>query len=374
MQTQATSPLSGKGPLSIERDVSTWGGLQPAYVTLLPESFAWGKFAGGGLNGFYRNLFENLNINLDTLDYKKWGYRAYYCVNSRCSIDTIYLPIVKCGKYHPHVSVKHSSRCVSRIMPRLNFMRSHNADYLICLDLTTPHDQRFKEDSAAMIGLLRKAINDFLLELRQQFFPGKNSRHGGFYALHTWKTTKPLDFHFHVHLQLFNVALEGKVFHRFNPKLDSRKVRLAWKLALKKFGLWDSPGVGLPVVHLHYIKLTDKARLVHRLRYIYRRPLEDLARNLTAEMLEGFDEAWARELIRYTPRQVFVGFAVRLKSFGLILPKSDSVYCPVCGEVMRGGGFCHELPPGTPVYAQESSNRWRLIEEDGLNAEKGLSG
>ena len=339
-------------------DVSSWGGLQPVYVTRLPKSFAWEKLDTADLPSTFVDLFRRSNINLDLLSFRKLGYRAWKCVNPNCEIDTIYLPMVKCGIYHPWNSFKHASRCVARIMPRIEFMEKRGADYLICLDLTTPHYDHFRKDPDGTIRKLRKAVNHFLQELHKELFPGKKSKLGGFYSLHTWKTTKPLDFHFHVHLQLFNVAFDGKAFHRFHPFLDLRKVREAWRKSLLKFGLWAEPSPILPDVHDHYIKLENRPRLVHRLRYIYRRPLEDLAKYLTPQDLEGLDVEWVRWLIRYTPRQVFVGFATSLKRLGFACPKSDSLICPVCGHPMRRGEFYPDLPPGTPICIQLNSGEW----------------
>jgi len=348
-------------PTHREGDVSTWGGLQPAYVTHLPKAFIW-EGIPTKLNPAYFDLFKLLGLDPEyLLAYERVGYRAFECLNKCCDVGVIYRPIVRSGKYHPWASLKHSSRCVARVMPRLEFMKKQGSDYLICLDLTMLHDVRLKQNPKKTLDCLRRAINDFLIRLRAELFPNKSSKLGGFYAIHTWKTTKPLDFHFHVHLQLFNVALGGSTFYRFYPKLNSRKVRLAWKKSLVRFG-FDDPLEGLPNVHLHYIKMTDHPRLVHRLRYVYRRPLEDLNKNL--QSANEIDVNWVRWLLDYTPRQVFVGFAVKLRRLGLICPKTLSMICPICGLPMQKLDKYHDLPPDVPRLFQVKSNMWLQLPPD----------
>ncbi|GAI21122.1 unnamed protein product, partial [marine sediment metagenome] len=206
---------------------------------------------------------------------------------------------------------------------------------------------------------LRLAVNRFLELLSPLLFHHK-SQLGGFYSIHTWKTTKPLEPHLHVHLNVFNVAhnRKAKTFHRFKPLISHYKVKLAWRSALKSQGLWDSPlATFLPDCHLGYIKLADRVRLMSRIRYIFRKPIVDMNKDIGNCDTSHVDPVWARALLDYTPRQVFVGWAVNLKRFGFrCSSKSVSPLCPCCGGWLEYEYLLKEIPPEIP---------WLTIDQGG---------
>ncbi|GAI32625.1 unnamed protein product, partial [marine sediment metagenome] len=121
-----------------------WGGLQPVYVTTLLKSPAPSFVLAGPVRKFVNPAYADLlkSIDIDpavALKFELNGFKAYSCPNARCGVGGVFIPIISCGRYHPHVSQRHASRCVARVMEKVNFIQEHTpADYLIKLDLTLP--------------------------------------------------------------------------------------------------------------------------------------------------------------------------------------------------------------------------------------------
>ena len=345
------------------QDVGTWGGLQPVYVTTNLKSFCW-EFDYSKLK--ISETFELLLrlIDMDptiSLSFRFRGYTHYICQNPNCGVQDLYLPVIESGTYHPYRSWKHTSRCVNHVMNQIEFLeKNSNVDYLICLDLTCPGEISKLVMDPAIIKRLRRAVNLFIENLRVLLFHEKRSRLGGFYSIHIWKTSKPLDPHLHVHLQLFNVAYNSREnsFYRFKPMLSHLYVKQAWRDALRSQGLWDDPlEQAFPDCHLHYLKLQDRERLIHRLRYVFRRPLIDLNTTLT-HVPPDPNPVWVRYLLDYVPRRVKIGFMANLKRMGFICYKSFFERCPICGGILRALEFVPGNLPDVPHFIHDRSGSW----------------
>jgi len=334
-----------------------WGGLKPVYVTQISKFVFAGSFYRD-VNLIYARFLERLGIDPEkALRFELRGFKTYECMSkyrdggSRwCGVDSIHIPIVECGSYHPHVSHRHVCRVVSQLMERIEFIEDHTpADYLIKLDLTVPGwvSKSLRPDDLKRIRL---AIRIFLEKLQPLLFHHK-SRLGGFYTIHVWKTTKPLDPHLHVHFNLLNVAWnpQSKTFHRFKPWISEQCVKRAWRDALKSVGFWDDPcDTHYPDCHVGYFRLADRSRLVHRIKYCFRKPLVDLNEFIGNCDLSRVDQAWARYLLHYTPRRFYAGWMLRLGKFGFNSSKLGSLRCPICGDVLRFLGFQPEVSPDVP--------------------------
>lgn len=345
MLNPSKSPLLVQKTLTVappgqgEGDVFTWGGATPRLCSNLPKSFCWDNdYTDLQPNAPYVQFLKDLGYDVERdLAFEFRGYHRWTCENSECPQEDVYLPVITSGRYHPQKSFKHVSRVVGRVMDKIRFVQKHApADYLINLDLTCPAWVSDRAGDHLTLDRLRKAVNRFLTNLRKECFHEQKSQLGGVYAVHTWATKRPLDKHLHVHLSIFNVAFNPreKTFYRFKPMLDHLKIKRAWQKSLKSVGLWDNPNDNsLPDCHIHYFKLSDAPRLIHRLRYVFRKPIVDLNRNLTFDF--ELDKAWAIKVLNYTPRQVQIGFMLKLKKLGYVCSKSFSELCPRCGQPMR---------------------------------------
>ncbi|MBA7689760.1 hypothetical protein ES703_98271 [subsurface metagenome] len=269
------------------------------------------------------------------------------------------------------MSFKHVSRCASQVMDQIEHLEKISpVDYMLCLDLTCPKEVTDQVQHPHTIKHLRLAINAFLKRLRILLSHGKRrfSKLGGFYSLHIWATNDPLKPHLHVHLQLFNVAYNGKKrkFYRFKPMISHFHVKEAWKSALKSVGLWHDPNErSLPDCYISYIDLENRARVIHRLRYIFRKPLVDLNLNLKPDDLRSPDPTWLRYLLDYTPRRVMIGYMTNFKRLGYLCPKSFSARCPFCGMILKKVGFSPETLPCYPHYIRERSGEWCQVDPPG---------
>ncbi|GAH95204.1 unnamed protein product [marine sediment metagenome] len=141
-----------------------------------------------------------------------------------------------------------------------------------------------------------------------------------------------------------------KAFHRFKPLIDHYKVKVAWRKSLKEVGMWDNPlDSFLPSCAVGYIKLSDRVRLMGRIGYVFRNPIEDINKNIGNCDTKNLDPVWAGHLLNYTSRQVFVGWAVSLKRYGFkCSSKSISPCCPVCGTFLVYEERVKEIPPNVP--------------------------
>lgn len=376
--------------LSIEGDASSWGGQEPVYVHLrtnqlpgdrLPPStlFAWDQdYSRLEVSRGFRQLVERFDTSDPLRDPAKTlysnfrGYHRYACQNRVCPLMKIYLPVIDCGRYHPHKSFKHVSRCVGRILDQIEFLEKKSpVDYLICLDLTCPGEISDRVMDPGVIKRLRRSVNLFIENLRILLSRGKRrfSKLGGFYSIHIWATKDPVNPHLHVHLQLFNVAfsLKENRFYRFKPMISHLLVKKAWRDALRSQGLWGDPiDRDLPDCYIHYLKLKDRERLIHRLRYVFRKPIVDLNMRLQGDLPDlDLDPRWIRHLLDYTPRRVKIGFMSNLKHLGYLCPKSFSERCPFCGGVLQKIGFVPGNLPDLPHFIRDRSGRWIQVDPPG---------
>lgn len=327
---------------------TSWGGLQPDLCSPTSQIAYAGSFRGVWVNARYAQLLKSLDFDIaKVLRFELKGFKKYECLNERCGLRYVYLPMISCGVYHPYVSSKHTNRAIAKTMARIEFVEKvARPDYLIKIDLTLPQHASFEYYRTRDNSKLRKAVNIFICELQKALFHHP-SRLAGFYTTHVWKTKKPLVPHLHAHLNLFNVAFNptDKTFHRFQPRLNERVVKRAWARALGKVGIGLPRWVKLPDVHLGYIKLRDRGRVVHRIRYVARRAIADLNSYIDNCSFEGVKREWLRHLLRYTPRVSWVGWGHNLGKFGYNSPKSFLETCPLCGGYMVYLGREPSLPP-----------------------------
>lgn len=336
-------------------DASSWGGLEPVYVTKYPSFVLAQDYSKGYINDWYPDLLKRLNICPErTLDFKVLGFNVFACSNApdRCNVERIYVPLIRCGTYHPWNSFKHSSRCVARILDELEQFEKLGADYVIHLDLTFPRWVSLTLRENGTLERARKAFRYFLREISHRLFHMHHSLLGAWFTLHIWKTTKPSDPHLHIHAVIPNLAYnpKTKTLHRFQPWISVHLIREFWVKALRKYGLWDAPGESCDV-HVRYIKLEERPKVIHRLRYMFRKPILDI----NEFPGEWGDLSWARFLLDFTPRRYRAGFLSNVKRFGIVLHSRNPTFerCPICGGNLIKIEKVACPPPGTPWLSRQ---------------------
>jgi hypothetical protein len=270
--------------------------------------------------------------------------------------------MINCGRFHPWSSARHSSRAVHQTLERLDRIHAKSGfDYLIRLDLTIHKEDADPQNQSR----LRKAVRDFLDLLGEHLSrKGKGKLKGkltGVYTLHPW-STKGLTPHYHVHLNVPNVLKTKRGFVRFCPRIHHLVVKTLWRKALRINGLWALEGESLPDCHVSFVRFKDRVRVAHRIRYLSRLPIVDLSDNLTREQAEGFDLEWAKFLLFYTPRIVWVGWA-RGGGFANSNEKrkrNEFLICPKCGWVMDYLGI-RKPDPEIPCFVEQRDGSFALF-------------
>lgn len=335
----------------------------------------------------YLELAKLVGVNDRDLNFSFTGYRKWTCTNDKCVVEDCYRPMVRSGKFHPFASHKHVSRTVARCMPRVRFVKKElGAKYLLGWDLTCPKwvSKKLQKEFKPTAKKLRKAVGKFLKIMTERLV-GRGCQLGGVYATHIWATKTPLEPHLHVHLELFDIGYNSSTgeYSNFKPNVPHLSVKGAWRSALVSVGLWNSNDRRFPDCYLHYLPLNrteviedGKKRkknpvppVLNRLLYIFRRPLVDLSG--LQELPKNIDIDWIATLFSYTPREVQVGFMVKLntlaKKVECVIPNSISPMCPECGFPMLKGKFYPSNLPELPHLIWNKDHSWSLAPPLELN-------
>lgn len=335
----------------------------------------------------YPKLLEMLGYDINqVLYYEVIAYKHFYCENEECEVKDFYVPMVKAGKYHIYQSFKHCERVVAQVMDKLEALRQKfDFDYVIAIDLTYPKEISLKllnpVEREEILKKNRKAIKLFREELHRFLFPDKNSKLGLIYTPHTWRTKRPLEPHLHNHIIMPNIAIEEVkvkigdeekievIAHRFKPFISEKFLKELWKAVLIKCNLWNTDINKKVDARIRFIKATDKGRLAHRIRYMFRMPIIDLNEYLRPEDLEegSFEKVkdFANFLINYTPRRHNLGWLTNLKRLK-IEPCRKSIsrneyLCPKCGNKARYLGYALiEEVKDLPKFWIDRWRQWHL--------------
>jgi len=246
----------------------------------------------------------------------------------RCGGNFVYVPDVKyAGRYSPYRKYVSSKVSINRFVNKLFKLKDKGVDYLINIDLTIPKDYSlvyaFNDD---FLKLLKKALKLFIKELEHNY----GGELGYFYNVHVW-STRSLDPHFHIHLSLCNAVFKDGKFIRFRPYLNVEIVRELWAKCLRKIGLDVDNNVD---VYVRYCKLSNRASVVHRVKYASRSPIIDVASYYVDREFDGFNGSllrrWYIKLIHYINRRVCGGFLRKLSK--IVGDVKVSNCCPLCGR------------------------------------------
>jgi hypothetical protein len=246
----------------------------------------------------------------------------------RCNGNYVYVPDVKyAGRFSPYRKYVNSVKNINRFVSKLFKLRDKGVDYLVNVDLTIPKDYSlvyaFDDD---FLKLLKKALKLFIKDLEDHY----KGELGYFYNVHIW-STRNLDPHFHIHLSLCNAVFKDGKFIRFRPYFNVEIVRELWANCLRKAGLKVDNNVDIKI---RYCKLTNRAGIIHRIKYASRHPLVDIASFYADKEFDGFNgslfKRWYLKLIYYTNRRVCGGFLRRLSK--IVGDVEVSRGCPICGR------------------------------------------
>jgi len=268
------------------------------------------------------------------------GFGSVDCVDDgfrvvRCRVGKdVYVPnVVFAPKYSPYRKWRNTAPSLSRFVNKLFRLRDLGVDYLVCFDLTVPQEVSLSWSSNVDEGvrMLKNAFKFFVSCLKSKF----GGELGYFYNVHVWGT-KSLKPHFHVHSSFCNVVFKDGKFIRFRPFFDVDFIREIWRESLRSVGL----SVDVVDVKVSYVKLSNHGAVVHRVKYMSRHPLVDIASYYVEHSYNGVDDGlrdWYLKLICYVNRRVCGGFLRKLSS--LVGDVDVKHVCPICGFDSDDGGI-----------------------------------
>lgn len=284
------------------------------------------------------------------------GWYSYKC---KMTGTKVFTPrITDAGPYSAWRVWQNTKSSVSRFVSLLmkladvGFKSQDRADYLLGIDLTFPKyfSEQYANDPVEGLKVVREVFRSFVGLLKDRYLRDpKTEQLGLCYNPHISSTKNPLEPHFHLHCNMVNVVIrkdvetEGYTFKRFKPfyvKTDSFKIRELWGKALSEHGIDILTNDGLPVVYLQNIRLGNKRKILHRLKYCGRSPIVDLFNYFVDNDFNPADirfEAFAGYLTGVDPDFHFVnkrqpmGFFTRLAKY-VGKDKEIKHYCSICGS------------------------------------------
>ena len=271
------------------------------------------------------------------------GFSGSVCSESG---NTVYIPKYDAGEYSPYskaVSVRSSSNRLASQICKLPEASKQDDLYLMGWDMTFPKEVSLiaLTDPEKAVSIAEKSIKVFMKQLLKDtnWIRREGQKLGYFFNIHVWHShhvgdikeiSTPDEPHLHVHLNLVNMVVRERGrdvdYVRFNPNVKKDLVKKCWSYAIFKGASYM---VSDPVFYLHYIPLTSRARISHRIRYCGRSPLNDLFDYYQDhDFNEGIPEDYNKFLIDYKNRRRPCGFLRGIKN--LVGDVDGERVCPVC--------------------------------------------
>lgn len=343
-------------------------------------------------DGAYKMLLKYLNLNVLESEVLMNGYKP---IVSRRDNKIVFLPnIMWAGDFNPYhwqISLRKSTSRISTQLNRLFLLRNYTIldkvkrkfsperyveneskkyghllnqgfyeykngiDYLYTWDMTFPEEISRKLYLEFDITLkktkevIRIFINSLTEYLTTSFYLNpkdekklrrllKRIKLGVFVNIHVNSTECPIKAHLHVHFNILNALYDKteNVFIRCKPMPNKDSIKILWKDAVDSvFHPKEKPPTkdGLYDCKLRYIALEDRARLIVRLRYCARKPVNDVF-DYYGEWI-FFDEIvhkdFSRDCLYYKNRRIVFGYARKLKEYVGEIEKETR--CPISGDL-----------------------------------------
>lgn len=282
----------------------------------------------------------------------------------------------------------------SRLVEKLYYLSKSDPKkgYLIGMDLTFPSEVsallNSKETYDSTIKKAKQCMKDFVKYLHSRYCFKENEDLAILYNIHTWKTEEPTKPHLHIHMNMLNLIADKAVLKeikpeevyegfsvkpkhkivvdpddprfdrayrinadgereaisvlnslkRFSPYMDHLEIKETWanivckRFKLQKNSVDDEQGYDKLDAHLHYIPLSNRSALMHRVKYCSRKPLMDLFEYYSEHDFDPSEvnEFFARTLVHYNNPRTALGFA-RMLNRVVVAPEVKQA-CPICGN------------------------------------------
>ena len=105
-------------------------------------------------------LLDLLDVDPERYHLDFQGYSEYahkFDPNRECDVETIFLPMLDVGRFHPYSSDRHSRRATDQTIDRLEQLEEKSGfDYVLAVDLTLPKEV----SDRCLDGDYQKAVRD----------------------------------------------------------------------------------------------------------------------------------------------------------------------------------------------------------------------
>jgi len=294
---------------------------------------------------------ENLHFGLDHCGEQLLKFVCEDCgfvelIRKGCKIRNL-CPV--CARNYTHLKVNHAW---DSVFSKFAMSKKY---YLMHLVFTVPKEFRdlIFEDSSRFFHVIYKTLKRYM---------GKDELVGGVASLHLFGSS---DFEVkpHIHVLIPNVNFSKKkgdlgFFKRKRPYFNVSQLRFNYMIEFH-----DEFGGGLKRknVYVNYVKMRDMDRVLHRLRYTFRKPIENVY-----PMIEGANgnlslSEWENisRVLSFNGKRIrwfgFLADGVKSKylalggisyerfSDWLVREESKEKNCPECGGVMVYVGKTYEF-------------------------------
>ena len=239
-------------------------------------------------------------------------------VDSRCGLKKMMWANYNANRYYDKFHI---------ISERIKPINGGKVDYLIFMVFTLPkHRWNNIED---------KGFRDIVRNTLRGYFGGDVF---GIMNYHIWHSANPLMGKFpHVHVVVLNLIRDKDGnYYRVRPYVDIEKLKKEYGRRIQ----YDNP-----VIHVQYVRLSERERCIHHLRYNMRKPLIDLERffldledvkeMVNVDLIVRKRGRWILELLEYKNRTIPIGNLMsKFKQFFGDLAKGKSK-CPICGADLK---------------------------------------
>ncbi len=300
------------------------------------------------------------------------GFKRFLCSATDTEVS---IPILKeRGRLSPVYGWNVIKSSVSRLVRSLFALKdAGHADYLMCMDLTYPKDISLflLSDFEGTIARAARCLQAFIQKVELNFYGGAElCVHEN---THAWASKTPFEPHLHHHVHFPNCIKTDRGLKRVRPGFFRGKGHDLEKLELLR-DLWkksiiETFGEVIPVdswnsnLKPHYIKLTQRAKLVHRLKYASRRPMSDFFEYYHDDDCPSERLRFVLDLFCYkNPRHHF-GWGIASM---VNVQRGLAHVCPICHAPAKQLETTDTLDPGLHIVIYYH-NLWNWIPPPGYS-------
>jgi hypothetical protein len=302
----------------------------------------------------YLDLLEFFGYKRETGMGYIYAWRMFECQKHG---RNFYFPEVSCGYYSPFKkwrSIKSSSSRTLRKLESVDWFED-----IMDFVLTFPIEVDKNPTNELLCWMV---YENFIHKLQKlEYFGGKLFATAN---LHPWATSNPLENHWHIHSMIV-AGLISKHNRHYQLSLPLaphilHQIKNLWASCVNE--IFNTNYETLDV-HLAYIPIGDKRRILHKLKYMKRRPLVDMAEYYTKhDFVANFNVEFVHYLLDYKNNTKCFGEWTNLSHYVNRQVSKNNNICPCCGSDMTYLGQVSQLPEHFEVIKVTRQHKYLSLE------------